>query len=150
MTQSINQFSQTAERGQVALLNGANPAISVMIDASVTATLKSGDAVKIVATSKGLPKVIPTTAVDDVADGFIMFNPVKNEFTGNDRCEMLFTGGFMYMIAGAATPAKSKVQYNPDNGYVGVAAADANMVGIAVDTASAVGDLIRVKIKSAF
>jgi hypothetical protein len=157
MTQAINQFNQTAERGQIALLNGEAPAISAIIDSSVSGVVKTGDGVKIVATSKGAPKVAPVSGVSDAPAGFVLFNAVKNEYAANDRVEIAITGAFMYMTAGAALSAGVKVAYNPATGQVVAetpAVADtstgaitpSNASGTVLDASSAAGDLIRVKI----
>lgn len=154
MAQKLNQFAQTAERGQIALLNADSFILSAVVDASIPAqsTLKTGDLVKIVGTSKGVPHVIPTTAAADAPFGFVVFNAVKNDgFKAGDRVEIMFTGGWMYMIASAAITAGSKVIYTPASGQVTAAVASPSngaIVGVALDAASAAGDLIRVYVKT--
>ena len=44
--QALNQFQQTAERGQVAYLNCDSFKMSAVVDSSEAGTLKAGDAVK--------------------------------------------------------------------------------------------------------
>lgn len=154
MAQKLNQFAQTAERGQIALLNADSFILSAVVDASIPAqsTLKTGDLVKIVGTSKGVPHVIPTTAAADAPFGFVVFNAVKNDgFKAGDRVEIMFTGGWMYMIASAAITAGSQVIYTPASGQVTAAVASPSngaIVGVALDAASAAGDLIRVYVKT--
>lgn len=154
MAQQLNQFAQTAERGQIALLNADSFILSAVVDASIPAqsTLKTGDLVKIVGTSKGVPHVIPTTAAADAPFGFVVFNAVKNDgFKAGDRVEIMFTGGWMYMIASAAITAGSKVIYTPTSGQVTASVESSSngaIVGVALDAASAAGDLIRVYVKT--
>lgn len=155
MAQQLNQFAQTAERGQIALLNADSFILSAVVDASIPAqsTLKTGDLVKIVGTSKGVPHVIPTTAAADTPFGFVVFNAVKNDgFKAGDRVEIMFTGGWMYMIASAAITAGSQVIYTPASGQVtaavGSPSSNGAIVGVALDAASAAGDLIRVYVKT--
>jgi hypothetical protein len=127
MTQELNQFGQFAERGQIALLNGNSNVISVMIDVSQTAPLKSGDGVKIVETSNGIPKVVAVEDVSDIPAGFILFNTIKNaNFTAGDRAEIAIKGSFIYAIAVGAISAGASVQYDPANGKVSAAASASN------------------------
>jgi hypothetical protein len=159
--QNINQFSQTAERGQYALGGVDSNVISAQIDASLVGTLKTGDGVKIIAVSKGLPKVVPTTGVADIPAGFLVFNPVKNEYAANDRVEIAITGSFRFMVASAAIAAGANVQYDPATGKVATASAmsavantstgavtitPSTACGVALEAAAADGDLIVVKV----
>lgn len=150
MAQTLNQFEQSAERGQLAMLNGSSNAVSAMIDSSVESELKAGDAVKLVSTSKGFPKVAPVTAEDSAAAFFfILFNPVRNAgIKAGDRVELLYTGGFMYMRAGGAINAGARVAYDTATGNIKEYASGDRPCGLAMDAAGAEGDLVRVFVQS--
>lgn len=146
--QALNQFQQTAERGQVAYLNCDSFKMSAVVDSSETGTLKAGDAVKIVTTSKGIPHVVKVGSSDTAAFGFVMFNAVKNDgIVAGDRIEVAFTGAFMYMVASAAISAGASLDYDYSTGKVATANSGLGC-GMAVEAASADGDLIAVYIKT--
>lgn len=116
MTQHINQFSQSAERGQVALLNADSFTLSAVIDSTETSTLNAGDAVKLVANSNKIPHVVKATDETDKIFGFIIFNPVKNAgLVAGDRVEVAITGEFIYLIASGAINAGDEVMIAGDN-----------------------------------
>lgn len=144
--QNLNQFDQSAERGQIALHNGESVVISAMIAPTYQGTLRSGDGITITAESRGLPKIVRTGSVSSKAAGFILFNPVKNVFKAGDRCEIMLTGGYMYMVASDTVDALTPVQYDPETGQIAYAVAESNKVGVSLDCAINPGDLIRVKI----
>lgn len=150
MAQNLNQFQQTAERGQLALLCANSPTISAIVDSSETGTLKAGDAVKLASTSKGIPHVVKCGVSDTTITGFVVFNPVKNEgIVANDRIEIAISGAFIYQVASAAIQAGAAVDYAYATGKISTA--DSGLAcGVALDAASADGDLIRIGVKADF
>lgn len=148
MAQNLNQFQQTAERGQIALLCANSPVISAVVDSTETGTLKAGDAVKLVSTSKGIPHVVKVGSADTATCGLVVFNPVKNDgIVAGDSVEIAITGAFMYMVASAAISAGAAVDYAYATGKV--ATANSGLAcGVALDAAAADGDLIRVAVKA--
>lgn len=149
MAQNLNQFQQTAERGQIALLCANSPVISAVVDSTEAGTLKAGDAVKLVSTSKGIPHVVKVVVSDTACLGFVVFNPVKNDsIAAGDRIEIAITGAFMYMVASAAIDAGAAVDYAYATGKV--ATANSGLAcGKALDAATGDGDLIRVAVQTA-
>ena len=150
MAQNLNQFQQTAERGQIALLTANSPVISAVVDSTETGTLKAGDAVKLVSTSKGIPSVVKVGNSDTTITGFVVFNPVKNDsIVKGDRVEIAITGAFIYQVASASINAGAAVDYAYNTGKV--ATANSGLAcGVALDAAAADGDLIRVAVKADF
>lgn len=148
MAQSLNQFKQTAERGQIALLTANSPVISAVVDSTEAGTLKAGDAVKLVSTSTGIPHVVKVGVSDTTITGCVVFNPVKNDgIAAGDMVEIAITGAFMYMVASAAIVAGAAVDYAYATGKV--ATANSGLAcGVALDAAAADGDLIRVAVKA--
>ena len=150
MAQNLNQFQQTAERGQIALLCANSPVISAIVDSSEAGTLKAGDAVKLVSTSAGIPHVAKLAAGDTslVPTGFVVFNPVSNaDIAAGAAVEIAITGAFMYMEASAAIEAGANVSYAYDTGKIATENSTP-VCGVALDAAAASGDLIRVAIKA--
>ena len=149
MAQNLNQFQQTAERGQIALLTANSPVISAVVDSTEAGTLKAGDAVKLVSTSTGIPHVVKVGNSDTSLLGFVVFNPVKNDnIVKGDTIEIAITGAFMYMVASAAIYAGVAVDYAYATGKVATANSGLEC-GVALDAAAADGDLIRVAVKAA-
>lgn len=146
MAQNLNQFQQTAERGQIALLTANSPVISAIVDSSETGTLEAGDAVKLVSTSTGIPHVAKVASGDTSCAGLVVFNPVQNAgIKAGDAVEIAITGAFMYMVASAAIQAGASVDYAYATGKV--ATSNSGLAcGTALDAAAADGDLIRVKV----
>ena len=148
MAKNLNQFQQTAERGQIALLTANSPVISAVVDSTETGTLKAGDAVKLVSTSVGIPHVVKCGVSDTTITGFVVFNPVKNDsIVANDRIEIATTGAFIYQVASTSIVAGAALDYNYSTGKV--ATANSGLAcGVALDAAAADGDLIRVAVKA--
>ena len=150
MAQNLNQFQQTAERGQIALLCANSPVISAVVDSTEAGTLKAGDAVKLVSTSVGIPHVVKCGVSDTTITGFVVFNPVKNDgIVAGDRVEIAITGAFIYQVASAAIQSGAAVDYAYNTGKV--ATANSGLAcGVALDAAAGDGDLIRVAVKADF
>ena len=146
MAQNLNQFQQTAERGQIALLTANSPVISAVVDSTETGTLKAGDAVKLVSTSAGIPHVVKSASGDTAIAGIIVYNPIKNDgIVKGDRVEIAITGAFIYQVASTSINAGASLDYNYSTGKV--ATANSGIAcGVALDAATADGDLIRVKV----
>ena len=148
MAQNLNQFKQTVERGQIAYLNCDSFKMSAVVDASEAGSLKAGDAVKIVTTSKGIPHVVKVGNSDTAAFGVVLFNPVKNDgIVAGDRVEVAFTGSFIYMEASTSINAGVALDYAYATGKV--AAANSGLgIGVAMEAAAQDGDLIAVYVKT--
>ena len=115
MTQQINQFAQTAERGQIALLNADSQTLDAIIDQTETGALEAGDPVKIVATSTKIPHVVKANAETDEIFGFVAFNPVRNAgLVKGDRITVAINGAFIYLVAGGSISAGGKLMIQGD------------------------------------
>lgn len=147
MSQLQNQFSQSAVKGLLDLR--FNPSVmSCQVDASELGSLVPGQAVTMVDSADGIPKII--AAADDEADvfGFIVYDVKSDVYVAGDRCEVAFaSGNVMYMLSDAAIARYAQVM--PVISGVEVATAtlgDKAIIGRALDKASAGGQLIRVLI----
>lgn len=127
----------------------ANNTMSVMIDAAQTGTVYPGQAVKVVDSSDGVPKVVACTAnADDVA-GFLNFDGKVTGFTAGMAAEISANGNVIYLWSTSAVSRWGQVQLDvssPGAVTAKVGSSGAAIVGFAYDKATAPGQLIRVKL----
>lgn len=145
--QSQNQFSQNALAGQLDLKVGPTNVISAQIDQSSAGGLRVAQAVKIMAASRGLPKVVECAANDDDVFGFIIFQAKDQVRNQGDMVEIARKGSIIHLVAVGAVAAGEKVTL--DLSYVGgVASANSGdrIVGRAIEKASGAGELVRVEL----
>ncbi|MDY3907213.1 MAG: DUF2190 family protein [Candidatus Enterosoma sp.] len=136
LSQEINQFDQTDVRGRVDLMGMGNNVISAVINSEVEADVYSGDAVEILATSKGLPEVKPLTNLGKVF-GFVRYNAKKVKLGAGDRVELAIDGTVMVMAASEAINAGEEIAYNYSTGLIAPASSGNVVVGIAIDAIAA-------------
>ncbi len=146
MSQLQNQFAQTPEQGQLDLMVGGN-VVSCQVDAGQATALVAGQAVKMVDSAGGIPKVIACAADEDDVFGFVIYDIRRSSFPALSKIEVaFFRGSVMYMTAGAAIPRNGQVMIVPGTIKVVTVTATNRIVGRAYDKAAADGDLIRVVI----
>lgn len=136
LSQEINQFAQTDVRGRVDLMGMGNNVISAVINSGVSADVYSGDAVEILATSKGLPEVKPLTSSGKVF-GFVRYNAKKVKLGAGDRVELAIDGAVMVMAASEAIDAGEEIAYDYSTGLIAPASSGNVVVGIAIDAIAA-------------
>lgn len=142
----MNKFAPTEEIKGRRVLPANTESISGIVDASQAAALLPGDPVKIVATSKGLPH-FAKAAVGDVVAGFVEWNVIRPSYAAGKICQISMAGNVMYMEAGAAISAGALVNITDMTKVeIGAAAGAGSKLGIALEAATAAGQLIRVKI----
>lgn len=147
MALNINQFAQTTVQGQMDLQFGGS-VLSGQVDAAQVTPLVAGQAVAGATTSGGVPKFLGTSAANPGIFGFVSRNLKDISFPASAPMEVAFTDSVMYMTAGAAITRFSSVEYDSTNIRVLASAGINPIVGIALDTAVNLGDLIRVLIKT--
>jgi hypothetical protein len=147
MTQYLNQFQKTVEKGKTTLLLNSN-IISGIIDATETATLVAGDPVKIYNTTGSVIKFVKATAATDDIFGFIPFEVKQNEFVAGDPINVAFNDCVMVMEASAAIARGVAVQIDPSTSKVATKTGTNTAIGYTLDKAAADTDLIRVLIKT--
>lgn len=149
LTQNQNQFAQTPVLGQVDML--VNPSIiSVKIDPDSVATkLQVGQGFKLVDVAG--PEIIVDQVDDeeDVVFGVAIYNPRKQLYAAGDTIEVAIGGSVVYLETSAAVARGAKVELDPSGPTVATLTdfPDDCQVGIALDKASASGQLIRVLIQ---
>ncbi len=147
MTLNINQFSQSQVQGAMALLTPKN-VISCEVDVTESGSLVPGQAVTLVDSAGGVPKVIAAAANTDRIYGFVVYQPRKAVFVALDALE-ISTGhdDYMWMTAGAAIARGALVMPVISGSKVITATSGKPISGYAYDKAAADGDLIRVSIQ---
>lgn len=143
MAQTQNQFGQAPVQGMLDLLAPPNT-ISVQVDASQGTALVPGQAVKMVDSAGGVPKVIAAAANTDDVFGFVNFSWKQQNFAAGQSLEMSVKDNVMYMVADGAISRGASVTVVPASNRVVAAATGNTVVGRAYDKAVNAGDLIRV------
>lgn len=145
MALNINQLRQSPVQGMMDLRFNMN-VISCEVDISSAGGLVPGQAVKIVNSAGGVPKVVEAAAASDAIFGFLVFDIKSQAFNALDKVEVaVFRGNVQYMTAGAAIARGAALEIVPASKKVVTAATSGAMVvGQALDKAAADGDLIRV------
>lgn len=148
--QSQNQFSQSPIIGMLDLKFNYDT-ISAEVDASQSGVLLAGQAVKIVDSAYGIPKVVACAANSDQVFGFINFDIKSASYAAGDKLELSQAGNVIYLISVGAIARGAQVQN--DLTYVGgvktiTGSSGAAIVGYAYDKASGDGQLLRVRLSN--
>lgn len=145
--QSSNQFKQSGEKGLLDMR--FNPSVmSVEIDVTSAGGLLPSQAVKMIDSAGGIPKVVECATDADDIFGFIVYDIKSRGFSAYDKCEIAFgSGSIMYMEAAAAIGRNAKVEIVVVGQKVAPATSGKIVVGRALDKALAAGQLIRVMIR---
>jgi hypothetical protein len=147
MTQSINAFSPSQEKGSLTLLPQLNT-LSGMVDSAETGTITPGCAVVMTDDSSDVMKFELASALTDDIFGFVPFEGKQSEYVANEAIKVAFNDCAMYMEASAAINSGVAVQFDPSTLKVATKTGSNTAVGYALDAASADGDKIRVLIKT--
>lgn len=145
---SMNQFAPTEEIKGRKDLKANLDAYSGVVDASHTSEnpLLPGDPVTIVSTSKKLP-TFKKAAAGDVIMGFVDWEPIRSSYVGGQICQVSYANDVMYMEAGAAVSAGVALNITDlTNVYVGAQSGTGSVIGYSMEAATAVNQLIRVRI----
>lgn len=147
-TLSPNQFAQSTLIGMVDQQYNYNT-LNVQIDTSQATPLYPGMAVKIVDSAGGIPKVVGCSANADEVLGFINYDIKTVNYPAGALAQVSSAGNVIYLYATGAIARGIQVQLDVTTGG-GVAAivgaSGADVVGWALDKASAAGQLIRVHV----
>ncbi len=145
MTQNVNQFGMSLEKGLLTL--SKDNLFDVKVDNASVATLVNGAAVKITDTTDSQITVdIATAAADDIF-GFVVYESRKNSHIAGDFVRVACMNSVMQMEASAAIARGASVEIVPTGEKVATVAAG-TVIGRALDKAAADGDLIRVLIST--
>lgn len=142
----LNQFGMNVIKGMTDLRSG-QPTISCQVGSGEAGTLVPGQAVKMVDSVGGVPKVIAVAADTDDIFGFIAFDQKSSSYVAGDRLEVVHgRGGFIYLEAGAALARNAEVQYVVAGAKVITAVSTKRIAGRSMDKATAAGQIIRVAV----
>lgn len=143
MSVNINQFAQTPTKGQADLSLNPNT-LGCQVTSDEATALVPGQAVKLVDSLGGVPKVTAVTADTDDIFGVVLYNVKNATFPALQALEVAAQDNVVYMEASAAIARGAKVMYVVTGQKVATATAGKTVVGFAFDKATASGDLIRV------
>ena len=155
-TQNQNQFAQAPMLGQVSEI--PNPdVVSALFNPSSSAVLQNGSAVKLITgTSPGILIDAVSGPTDGPVFGVVTYNLRKNLYTAGDVVEVAANGSYVQLESSAAIARGAKVVSTAattgnDPTVATVSSASTQYItGVAVDTATASGQLLRVKISPSF
>lgn len=147
-----NQFSQTPVLGQVSEIPNPN-VVSVRLNPSSSAVFQAGSAVKLITGTANEILVDATTGpTDGPVFGVIVYNMRKNLLSAGDNATVACASSYVFLEASAAINRGAKVTTtaatsgnDPTIATVSVASTQ-YVTGVAVDSASGAGSLIRVQI----
>jgi hypothetical protein len=144
MTQSPNQFAQTAEKGQLTLdPNWAT--LNCQVDSGEAGTLLQAQPVVGVDVAGAQIPVEAIAAITDPIFGFIPYSVKTNEYVALDQVKIAKDGDIMHMEASAAIARFAELEV-VIAGVKVATQATGTTIGVALDKAAADGDLIRVLI----
>lgn len=140
---SQNQFSQAPIVGMIDMKVGPTNIIAAQVDVSVSSVILPGQAVKIVANTKGgIPKVAPISSKSDQVIGFAAFNIKDIQYVAGQNLEIAMFGTTIWCFATGAITQFAEVCVDPT--YVGgvqATGSTATWVGWAVDGVASAGVL---------
>lgn len=145
--QKLNQFAQTPMLGSPDLAFNYNTKSALINPSSVATKLQVGQGVKLIAGAS--PTIlVDQAAANEKAFGVIVYQLKRNTYSAGQPVEVACKGNVLYLEASAAISRGAAVELVPAGPTV-VTKNTGNQLGIALDQASAAGDLIRVEIDPA-
>lgn len=143
----MNVFAPTEEIKGRKVLPANTQSFSGVIDSSVTSEVVPATPMMIVASSEKLPHFAPATAGDKIV-GFLEWDVIRTQYTKGDMCQVSPSGNVMYMEAADAIQAGVNVAMSDYSAATVTTAGDgATVIGYSLESATAAGQLIRVKIE---
>lgn len=148
--QNPNQFAQAPYLGMLDLKQNPDT-VSMMVDVTQATPMTAGQAVKVVNSAGGVPKVVACSADSDECAGFIVFDIKTVQYTAGMPCEVAMDQNVIYVYATGAVDRFAQVTLDVTT-VGGVAEATGSsggaIVGFAYDQAPTPGTLFRVKLKT--
>lgn len=145
-----NQFALTTTVGS--LDSGNDNTLTVQFyNADPAATIGAGEFV--VLSSAAAANAPAVSVVAKGADatgayfGVVLTNPLKSYWVPGEKMEIGVLGAIVMVEASAAIACGSKLQYNPTTAQVALKTGSNSIVGVAMENATAAGQLIRAFIQ---
>lgn len=146
MALTLNQFSLEPVQGMLDLSIQPNT-IACQVDASQGTALIAGQAVTMVDSAGGVPKVIAAAADTGDVFGFVNYNEKDIDFPAEAKVEIsMFRGNVMFMTSNAAIARNAQVMIVVSGSKVATATSNKRVIGRALDKATDANQLIRVLI----
>lgn len=143
--QNQNQFTQGPVKGGLSAI--PNPStISCQITTASGNTFYGGTAVKLISGTANTILVEKAAAGDPIF-GFVILQPKKPSFTAGGKVEVALAGSVMEMESGASFNRGQQLEIVASGDKVIAWAGSNTSMGIALDTATAAGHLVRVLIR---
>lgn len=147
-TLNPNQFAQSPYIGTIDLRFDGDT-VSAQVASTQATPLYPGQAVKLVDSADGVPKVVAATAAADAVFGFINFDMKTIQYVAGVDCEISLSGNVIYLYSTAAFARGAQLMIDVSTvGGVKTATGGGTFVGWAYDKASAAGQLVRVFVKT--
>ena len=144
--QNQNQVGQGPIKGGLSAV--PNPAtLSVQITTASSNTFYGATAVKLISGTANTILVEKAAATDQIF-GFVIVNPKKPSHTAGGKAEIALAGSVMEMESGAAISRGQMVEIVAATNTVIAWAGTNTACGVALDTASAANQLLRVLIRT--
>ncbi len=146
MSLAQNQLAQTPIQGEVDLLLQPN-FIGCCVKSDEATALIPGQAVKIVDSADGVPKVTAATADTDDIFGFIAYNGKDKNYPAGAAVDVAFyRGNVMYMTSNASFARGAQLMVVISGSKVATATSSKRIIGRALDQAGGSNELVRVLI----
>jgi hypothetical protein len=150
MALNQNQFSQSVVLGMMDLRFNTG-VIACEVDSTQATAMVPGQAVKMVDSAGGVPKVVGCSANSDTLLGFIRFDIKSQSFAALDKVEIVsMQDSVIYLVATGPIARGAKVSLvaaTVGGVKTPVGASGDSIVGFAYDKAATSGDLIRVSVR---
>lgn len=143
MTQLMNQFVQSVEKGLLDLRLNPNT-ISCEVHSSQVTPLLPGQAVKIYDDAGGVPKVVACSVDTDKIFGIVALSIKDQSFPALSALEIASENNVIYMQSSAAIARGAKVMYVVSGEKIATSTNGKSVVGFAFDKATAADQFIRV------
>ena len=153
LTQPMNALTIAPILGAVDMIPTPDVVSAQILSTSSATAIQQGDAVKLVAGTSGSILVDKCVGPGDgPVFGVIPYNERKNLYKPNDIIEVACGASYVYLLSSAAITRGTKVATTASTTTADpTVATDATqydyITGIAIDSATASGQLIRVKIQ---
>lgn len=149
MTLNQNQFGFIPSVGQ--LVSGDNVKTCEFYDASAATEIEPGEFVTIVTTDNpGVTKVAKGSAATDKYVGVVLRNALKPSWVTGEKLDVAFGFTEVMATASAAITAGASLEYDYATGKVLTKTSSNTIVAMAMEDASADGDLVRVLVQTNF
>tara|TARA_R110000851_G_scaffold306239_5_gene464510 strand:- start:4073 stop:4519 length:447 start_codon:yes stop_codon:yes gene_type:complete len=147
MTQTSNQFNLNVNKGELTAVYGGTPAsMNAVVGASEASPIVPAQAVKLKDVAGAGIVITAVTATTDAVYGFVPYSLKTSSYLSEDNLKVSGDEAVMHMEAGAAIARGAELEFVVTGSKVQTQATG-TVVGIALDKATADGDIIRVQIK---